>query len=235
MNIILKAWLIFPVGPHYNGDMDTNYLLNNLVNPCIFYVVRHGQTEHNLNRITQGHTDSPLTELGITQAKNLQEEFKDIKFDCVFSSDLLRTKRTAEIIAAERQLMVETTHLLRERNFGHFDGKPNHFMEEVYQKYIQLQGDERKMFKLNESAESDEEVASRLLTFLRETAIVYPERNILVVSSGSALRILLEHLGEISTNENLRVENGGYIKIASDGDEFVVLEKKGLLKRSSIL
>lgn len=67
--------------------------------------------------------ESVLTELGITQAKETGEKLKHIKFDAIFSSDLVRAKKTAEIIKFDRELMIETSHLLRERAYGHFEGQ----------------------------------------------------------------------------------------------------------------
>src|SRR3989344_5835107 len=89
-----------------------------------FYIVRHGQTEWNTKGLLQGHGDSPLTYLGVKQAEQIRDELKSIHFDAIFSSDLLRAKRTAEIVALERKIAVKTTQALRERDFGHFEGKP---------------------------------------------------------------------------------------------------------------
>ena len=75
-------------------------------------------TEWNEIGLIQGHSDSPLTAQGITQAKELAKKLKNVKFDLIFSSDLLRAKRTAEIIALEHKLFVQTSKLLRERDFG---------------------------------------------------------------------------------------------------------------------
>ena len=57
-----------------------------------FYIVRHGQTDWNVDRIVQGHKDSELTASGRAQAKDVAEKFKEIQFDHVFSSDLLRAR-----------------------------------------------------------------------------------------------------------------------------------------------
>lgn len=101
--------------------MDKNY--------CQIYIVRHGETNENLNHIIQGQTDSVLNETGKMQAKKISQRLKNIKFDNVFSSDLLRTRETAEIIAIERKLKVETTKALRE-TLGEFRRK-------IHKDYIQ--------------------------------------------------------------------------------------------------
>ena len=62
------------------------------------YFVRHGQTIWNVEKRFQGLSDSPLTELGITQAKLLGEKLKDIKFDKFYSTSLKRAYDTANYI-----------------------------------------------------------------------------------------------------------------------------------------
>ncbi len=54
-----------------------------------FYLVRHGETEYNVKGIIQGQSDSPLTRKGIDETKKLAKNLKGIKFDYIFSSDLL--------------------------------------------------------------------------------------------------------------------------------------------------
>ena len=61
--------------------------------------IRHGETEWNLQNRTQGHLNSPLTERGITQAREAAEKLKDYKFDIVVSSHLGRAYETAKIIS----------------------------------------------------------------------------------------------------------------------------------------
>src|SRR5579872_7049036 len=97
-------------------------------NLCTLYIVRHGETQWNVERRVQGQIDTPLTEHGKEQAKALGNLFKTIHFDAVFSSDLLRAQRTAELITLEKKLAVVTSELLRERSFGSFEGK---YLEEI--------------------------------------------------------------------------------------------------------
>src|SRR5258708_18492 len=89
-----------------------------------FYMVRHGQTDWNKQHRLQGTVDNSLNEMGEQQAKELADVLKDVSFDLAFSSDLLRAKRTAEIIVLEKKLHVATTGLLRERSFGKHEGAP---------------------------------------------------------------------------------------------------------------
>lgn len=198
-------------------------------NYCTMYLVRHGQTDWNANGITQGLTDIPLNSEGIKQAQALGENLKNIKFNAVFSSDLVRAKKTAEIIAAERKLTIETTHLLQERRYGEMEGKPGHLMKEYYDTWTKLSKKVRMKYRPYKNYETDEEVISRFITFLRETAIVYTGKTVLVVCHGSVLRTLLNHLTE-ETYLTGAILNSGYIKLESDGVDFFIKEMKGVKK-----
>ena len=88
----------------------------------VIYAVRHGETEWNALEKTQGHLDSPLTENGIRQAQLLAGGLAGKNIDILFSSDLGRALRTAEIIAKRLSLDIHTDARLRERNLGIMQG-----------------------------------------------------------------------------------------------------------------
>ncbi len=91
-----------------------------------FYLVRHGQSEDNINKVVSGHRATPLTDLGREQAQSLGQQIleKRIKFDVAYSSDLKRASETATIICNE--LGIENIIFdkrLREGDSGDFTGK----------------------------------------------------------------------------------------------------------------
>ena len=194
---------------------------------CTVYLVRHGQTDWNAQGVTQGQTDVPLNSEGMKQAQILGQNLKDIKFDAVFSSDLIRAKRTAKIITLERKMAIETTRLLRERRYGKLDGKPYQMMKEFYETWERLSKKERVQYKPYKGYETDEEMISRFITFLREIAIVYLDKIILIVSHGGIMRVLLNHLSE-KTYLTGSISNTAYIKLESDGVDFFIKELKGI-------
>ena len=105
-------------------------------------VVRHGQTVWNLHKLIQGHRDTPLTDLGYTQAETLGSYFAEnnFLFTKIYTSDLARARKTTEIIATKLLEKVETCppvkddDRLRERSYGdRFEGTPiANLQEEAY-------------------------------------------------------------------------------------------------------
>ena len=209
-------------------------------NLCTLYLVRHGETEWNKSGIVMGQSDSPLTEAGLEQAQKTAQDLKGIHFDAIFSSDLHRAKRTAEIIKLERQLAIQTSKALRERTYGRWEGKMGEDYRENFQhlfdKVKQLSEKEAKSFKFADDIESDEQVISRFIAQLREISVAYPDKTILVITHGGCIRTFLMHTGFVRWGE-LPVgsfSNAGYVKVQSDGVDFFIEEVKGVKKPMSI-
>lgn len=200
----------------------------NTENYCTFYLTRHGQTDMNVAGQLQGHSNSILTEKGKEQARAVAAELKDTHFDAVFSSDLSRAKDTADIIAAEHKLATQTTELLRERKWGQLEGQPREVLKQFDEVYQSLTADEKKRYRSYEDIESDEELAARYITFVREVAVAYPGKNVLLVSHGSAIGTFLIHIGYWSYDKVLpSIPHLAYMKFKSDGVDFIVEEAKG--------
>ena len=87
------------------------------------YLVRHGETIDNVNRIMQGQTQGELTENGRMQARGLARKMAGEHIDVFVSSDLKRAVDTCEIVAGPHGCGVVTTPLLRERDWGGFTGR----------------------------------------------------------------------------------------------------------------
>lgn len=207
-------------------DQEKNY--------CTIYIVRHGESQDNANGILAGHTDNELTENGKNQARERAEDFKDIKFDAVFSSDLARARQTAEIAKVNKELVVNTKEIIRERYFGEFEGKSvDEYIklnQEMIEKLKDATEEEKMNFKPYESYESNTEISSRMITFLREVAVSFPGQIILIVSHGSIIRSTMMRLGFYKYHElpSLSVSNLAYFKIKSDGVDFFLEETKGV-------
>ncbi len=193
---------------------------------CTIYLTRHGETEWNEKKIVQGHSDIPLNEKGEWQSKQLREKLKNIHFEAVFSSDLMRAKKSAEIIVLEKKLAVITTKALRERLFGRFEGKHINELRKVLGELITISKEKQEGLSLYD-VENDEEVVTRLIPFMREVAVAYQGKNVLMVTHGGLLRAFLSHVGfDIPEYAAKPMKNAGYLIIESDGVEFEVKEEK---------
>ena len=88
------------------------------------YLVRHGETLWNAERRIQGQSDSPLTDKGETQARQVAERAKALGITHIITSDLGRTRHTAEIIADICGCDVTLEPRLRELNMGVLERRP---------------------------------------------------------------------------------------------------------------
>jgi probable phosphoglycerate mutase len=86
------------------------------------YLARHGQTEWNVTGRRQGRLDSPLTTLGLEQARRNALLLTDEGIDAVYTSPLGRARRTASIIASELGLTVQVVDDLAEIDHGLWSG-----------------------------------------------------------------------------------------------------------------
>lgn len=86
------------------------------------YIVRHGQVLHNVLK-QYNSTDEDLTQYGITQAEELRDTIKNINFDIIISSPLIRAKHTAEIINSNNNKIIFDDRI-KEINCGNLNGQP---------------------------------------------------------------------------------------------------------------
>ena len=154
--------------------------------PTTFYFVRHGESEGNAARVFTGQTDSPLTPRGREQAEAVADELAKVKFDRIISSDLSRTRDTAEMIAKRHGLPVEVMPELREINVGDMTGK-------TFDETRGLPNWNDDGFISWPGGENLDQVLARTLRAIDRLRRESPGKTILVVGHGGANRILLSH------------------------------------------
>lgn len=88
------------------------------------YLIRHCEAMGNLKRVFQGSTDCDISETGAKQLEYLKERFKNIRIDAVYSSPLIRARKTAEAAAFGKGLEIITRQNLTELNGGVLEGRP---------------------------------------------------------------------------------------------------------------
>jgi broad specificity phosphatase PhoE len=195
------------------------------------YIVRHGETDWNKNNKVQGHTDIPLNKTGINQAKKLAKILKKIRFDAVFSSDLIRSIKTAQIISRQKRDIIITSERLREKYMGKYEGTDtNLFFKKLFKKYEEMTHEQNHTYKMSPEMESNEEAVNRFLVFLKEVSIKFAGKKILVVCHGGIMGFLLIHLKTASYHAFPIVNNNGFIVLESDGNSFTVKKTSGIEK-----
>jgi len=193
---------------------------------CIIYLTRHGETEWNEKKLVQGHTDIPLNKKGVEQAKQLGRELKNIHFEAVFSSDLLRAKDSAKIIVLGKGLSIVLTNALRERFFGRFEGRSLDELRKALGETMVVPKEKQENLKLND-VENDEGIISRLVPFMKRVASTHLGKNVLMVTHGGLLRAFLSYLNfKIPKFSEKPLKNTGYLIIKSDGKEFEIKEER---------
>ncbi len=88
----------------------------------LLYLIRHGETDWNIEQRCQGFSDIPLNEKGRQQAEAIARNLSGTEIGAIYSSTLSRAHGTALIIAKYHDAPVQTTHALRELNQGDFEG-----------------------------------------------------------------------------------------------------------------
>lgn len=157
----------------------------------MIYLVRHGQTEFNRERRIQGHNDSPLTELGVHQARAVGRLLRDLIRDRagwrIVSSPLGRAKSTAELISAELGgLTVELDDRLMEVTWGASDGR---LRDDLSAEHPETFGRTGWAFDAPTGGESYDAVRARVADWL-DSLPPEPERRIVAVSHGICGRVL---------------------------------------------
>ncbi|CAH1216292.1 Phosphoserine phosphatase 1 [Paenibacillus auburnensis] len=149
-------------------------------------LIRHGSTLWNKEGRIQGHTDNPLDEEGLEQAAALAERLSTEEWDYIYSSDLLRARQTAEVIAARLGLSIAgLVPGIREMDGGLLEGTTE-------QELIERWGKDWRTLEIG--LEKNESGRLRGSRAIEEIAQRHPGRHVLVVSHGAILRSTLSGL-----------------------------------------
>jgi len=179
--------------------------------PTTFYFVRHGESEANAARRFAGQTDSPLTEKGRKQAEAVADELAKVRFDQVVSSDLSRTRDTADVIASRQAVPVEVVRDLREIDVGERTGT-------AFDDARGLPNWRDDGFVAWPGGETLEQVVARSLGAIDRLARENPGKTICVVGHGGINRILLSHfLGILPRLDRSPATNTNISVVVTDG------------------
>lgn len=147
----------------------------------LLYLVRHGETDWNLQRRIQGSTDIPLNDTGRGQARATGALLTRRNWDAIYSSPLSRAFETGAIIAEQLGLPEPTpVDALVERAYGEAEGLADPELSERFPGDTVVPG-----------RESREEVVARVFPALMDLAERHPDEAILVISHGGVIRSIL--------------------------------------------
>jgi 2,3-bisphosphoglycerate-dependent phosphoglycerate mutase len=156
-------------------------------------LVRHGETVWNTESRIQGHSDSPLTPLGLAQARAIAERLGAERFDALISSDLGRARDTAGAIAGRTGHRAVEDARLRERNFGVGEGltygELDHQYPDVFSRVRETDPD----FRIPEG-ESRRQFHERVVAAFTSVAERHEGKRVVVVTHGGVLAILYRHV-----------------------------------------
>lgn len=176
----------------------------------LLVIVRHGQSQWNLENRFTGWIDIPLSPQGEEEAKEAGAKLKGYSFDLAFTSVLIRAIKTYEIIADVAgfdHLPLEKDKALNERMYGDLQGMNK---DEMRQKFSaeQVHIWRRSYDIAPPKGESLKDTAARVLPYYHSK--IEPElkagKNILIVAHGNSLRALMMYLENISKEDILKLE-----------------------------
>lgn len=173
------------------------------MNTTRFCLVRHGETDWNVARRLQGHTDIPLNTAGVTQALQLAQSLKksNCQFDVIYCSDLERAAKTADAIVASLQMRAILNPNLRERHLGALQGltidEAPLIQPALWQAHLA-----RELDHDMSGGESIHQFAQRIASALENLRKEHLGQTILLVSHGGVLDMIYR----LATNQSLNSE-----------------------------
>ena len=171
------------------------------------YVVRHGQTNGNVDRVIDGIREMPLNDTGRSQAIIAGDSLKDIVFDLVLCSPLGRTKETMQLIT-NNKYPVEYDNRIIERDCGELVGKG--YDEINFDKYWNYYDNTK-----YEKVESLQSLFSRVYELLDEIKVNFSDKRILIVTHGGvskAIHCYFNGIPEDGNTNNVGLSNCEIVK-----------------------
>jgi broad specificity phosphatase PhoE len=179
-----------------------------------FYLIRHGETDWNVERRWQGHADATLNDRGRRQAQLVaaRMQAEAVAFDAIYSSDLDRAFKTAWAIAATTGVPVQLLPPLREMDVGNWSGFT---FAEIQQRYpvetrLLVEGQDLP----RGGGETFAALQRRVVRSVTDIATHRPGETILLVTHGGCIRALLAHAARFDGHTAFQPDHIGNTSIS---------------------
>lgn len=202
------------------------------------YLIRHAEAEGNLYRRVHGQYDSLVTDNGYRQIKALEQRFRDVKVDAVYSSDLFRTMTTARAVYVPKGLPLRTRADLRELSMGEWEDRSWAGVDRTDHPMMRLFADSSPDF-LAPGGETYEEIRRRGTAAILDIASRHDGQTVAVFAHGTIIRHVLaqfrgiglgrEEMAKTQHSDNtavtkLEIENGQVTVVYSDDNSHLSQE-----------
>ncbi len=167
-------------------------------------LVRHGETDWNKVGRMQGRLDIDLNLTGIRQAHYCMKKLQNYQFDAIYSSPQRRAFQTAEIINTAFDLPIITSENLQEIDLGTWQGCTWREIQ-IRNRHMFSEFEKGGDFSSIYGGESWLEVRERMMSFL-QSLLFTGKKDILIVSHGGAIRMLLSGLLDIPLSKRMTLD-----------------------------
>lgn len=164
--------------------------------PLRLYLIRHGEIESAAMGKLIGQTDVALSPRGERQARILAEKLSSVHLDAVFSSDLQRAYRTAEIIAEQNQTSAQPSAVWREINMGAWEGRALSTLNDEAPEQVASLINNPESFEYP-GGESFVNFKSRIQEALDQLLLTHPHGEIALIVHGGVCRAIIGGILEI--------------------------------------
>jgi len=192
----------------------------------MIYIIRHGQTDWNIEHRTQGQTDIALNTNGIKQAELITRKIVNLKIDNIISSDLKRAYMTAQIINKNFNKNIKTDKRLREFCFGTLEGiTRDKITQEIWDDFNK----NPKQF----NAETKKEIFNRIKSFIDDIKSNNINKNTLVVTHGGPIRMIKYYLDN-GDNFNDKKYLAEYMTLKINNLDLFIIDEEMNLKKCEL-
>lgn len=188
------------------------------------YLIRHAEAEGNLYRRIHGWYNSLITDNGLRQIAALEERFRDIPIDAVYSSDLYRTCTTAQAVYVPKGLELHTDPGLRELNLGDWEDRTFGSVRRTDPRQMELFNRTDPAWEVK-NAERFSRLGERVYGAVRRIAERHPDQTVALFSHGMALRQFLGKVKNVPPEEWHSMPHGDNTAVSRltwDGERFEI-------------